>query len=69
MEIGERDEICTINGSIKDFFTGMGPITVKYLIPWSHMFWRHETSGDVIIFFAERPGQTLTLHSKTVLFC
>ena len=45
---------------------GMGPITMKYHVPWSGVFWRHETSDDVIIFFAERPGQTLTFHSKMV---
>ena len=47
---------------------GVEPITVKYHVPWSHMFWRHETLDDAIIFFATHPGQKLTFHSKTK-FC
>ena len=46
----------------------MRPITVKYHVPWSRSFWRHETSDDVIIFFAARPGQKLTLRCITE-FC
>ena len=43
---------------------GVEPTTVKYHVPWSHMFWRHETLEDAIIFFATHPGQKLMLHSK-----
>ena len=41
--------------------TGVGPITKKYHVPWSSVFWCHETYYDAIIFFATHPGQKLTL--------